>query len=166
MAEATAIQAALHISGLTPTQIETKVISYVTLHLATVVADVKTMNTAFDAEQFTAVGTDACELAQAVFGESQLLKRSYIQDNSANVCDIATGIWVQAGLTSPTNLCSCADETTAGNLLTLIGEVLTEASSGSLSVLTKIEAQVQAFVQSVPQSVITCLQGSAQQAEE
>jgi len=27
------------------------------------------MNTAFDAEQFTAVGTDACELAQAVFGE-------------------------------------------------------------------------------------------------
>jgi len=65
--------------------------------------------------------------------------RSYIQDNSANVCLIATGIYAQAGLPSPTSICSCADETTAGNLLTLIGEVLTEASSGSLSVITKIE---------------------------
>jgi len=97
------------------------------------------MNTAFDAEQFTAVGTDACELAQAVFGDETLLNRSYITDNNANVCDITTGVWAQAGLAAPSAICSCLDETTSGNLLTLIGEVLTEASSGSLSVLTKIE---------------------------
>jgi len=37
------------------------------------VADVKQMNTAFDGEQFTAVGTQAATIAQAIFGESSLL---------------------------------------------------------------------------------------------
>jgi len=46
-----------------------------------------------------------------------------------------------------------------------LGEVLLEASSGSLSVLTKIEAQVEAFVQSIPTADITCLNSTASMAE-
>jgi len=62
-----------------------------------------------------------------------------IESANSNVGEILTGVWVQAGLTSPTAIIACFDPTTSANLLTLIGEVLTEASSGSLSVLTKIE---------------------------
>jgi len=148
--EGNAIQTALHIAGMPTSEIIAKVTSYITLHLSTIVADVKTMNTAFGAGQFQAVGTDACQVAQAIFGSTWLVGRSYISDASANVCDIATGIYTQAGLPAPTAMCSCADETTAANLLTLIGEVLQEASSGSLSVITKIEQQVEAFIATVP----------------
>jgi len=100
------------------------------------------MNSNFDSESFTAVGTQACQIAQAIFGSSEEmpLARSYISDANANVCDIITGVFTQGKLPAPTVICSCWDETTSANLLTTLGEVLQEASSGSLSVLPTIEA--------------------------
>jgi len=109
-----------------------KIESYAVFHLAALVADVKTMSTAFDNEQFTTVGTDACQVAQAIFTSTDLF------DANTNVCDLLTGIWTQAGLTSPTAICACFDPTTAQNILTLVGQVLTEASSGSITVIAKI----------------------------
>jgi len=50
-------------------------------------------------------------------------------------------------------------------LIVLLGEVLQEASSGSLSVITKIEAQVQAFIATIPPADITCLNSTASLAE-
>jgi len=44
-------------------QIEAKIIAYAALHVPTLVADCKTMYTAFDANQFTTVGVDACQVA-------------------------------------------------------------------------------------------------------
>jgi hypothetical protein len=49
--------------------------------------------------------------------------------------------------------------------LTTLGEVLSEASSGSLSVLPTIEAQVKAFVATIPAADITCLNSTASMAE-
>jgi len=87
MAEATAIEAALDLTNMSTATIIAKVTSYITLHLSTVVADVKVMNTAFDGEQYNAVGVDACKLAQAIFTSSMFptLKRCYI--NAATVVE-------------------------------------------------------------------------------
>jgi len=68
--EAQQVEAALHLNTLTPTQVVEKIVAYAALHLATLVADCKQMNTAFDASQFTTVGTEACLIAQAIFGDS------------------------------------------------------------------------------------------------
>jgi len=81
---------------MTPQQIESKIESYAVFHLAALVTDVKNMNTAFDNEQYTSVGTQACQVAQSIFGSSDTMKpllSSYISDASANVCDIITGVW-------------------------------------------------------------------------
>jgi len=126
------------------------------------------MNSNFDSESFTAVGTQACQIAQSIFGNSEdyfNLARSYISDANANVCDLITGVWTQAKLNAPTVICSCWDETTSANLLSTLKEVLQEASSGSLSVLPTIEAQVKAFVASIPTADLTCLNSTASMAE-
>jgi len=60
----------LNIAGLSPQQIEAKIEQYAVFHLSTLVADVKSMNTAFDSEQYASVGTQACKVAQAIFGGS------------------------------------------------------------------------------------------------
>jgi len=93
------------------------------------------------------------------------VNRSYVSDANANVCALITGVWTQASLSAPTVICSCWDETTSANLLTTLGEVLQEASSGSLSVLTKIEQQVKAFIATIPQADLTCLNSTASMAE-
>jgi len=123
---------------MTPQQIEREIESYAVFHFAALVTDVKNRNTAFDNEQYTSVGTQACQVAQSIFGSSDDML-ALVGDANANVCAILTGVWTQAKLSSPTAICGCFDPTTSTNLITLIGEVLTEASSGSLSVLTKIE---------------------------
>jgi len=52
---------------MTVQQIEAKIESYAVFHLATLVADVQAMNTAFTAGNFEQVGADAGKVAQAVF---------------------------------------------------------------------------------------------------
>jgi len=67
LAEVSAAATAYGIAGMTIQQIESKLESYAVFHLAALVADVKQINTAFDAEQFTSVGTQVGVIAQEIF---------------------------------------------------------------------------------------------------
>jgi len=143
---------AYNIAGLSAAQIESKIESYVVFHLAAVVAQVKQTNTDFTAGNFDAAGHDAGKLAQSIFGGSMS-----VGDANADACALLNGVYEKGGLPDPTDVCACFDETTSQGLLTLVGECLTEAASGSLSALTEIQEQIAAFNATIPPAVSQCL---------
>jgi len=80
------------------------------------------------------------------------------------ICGFFAGAWNQAKLATTDIVCECFDTTTAANLQTLIGTILTQAASGSLSAITEIVKEVDAFNATVPAAVTQCLAGSGPQA--
>jgi hypothetical protein len=154
---------AYNIYGLTQAQIESKIETYVVFHLSAVVAAVtKTLND-FNAGNYDQAGHDAGALAQQIFPSSSM---KIVGDPQGNVCQLLDGVWEQANLADTTVICSCFDETTSQNLLTLIGTILQQASSGSISALAQIIKEIEAFQATVPAAVTQCLQGSGPQAAE
>jgi Zn finger protein HypA/HybF involved in hydrogenase expression/extradiol dioxygenase family protein len=162
LAEITGAEVAYKVAGLTPAAEQSKFAAYALFHLAAVKADLVQMQSSLTAGQFYAVGGEAGALAKAVFGVASSLKA--IEDPNANTCALLTGLYTQAGLAAPSVICACFDETTSQNLLNLIAEILQQASSGSISALTQIEAEIEAFNATIPAAVQTCLAGSGPQA--
>jgi len=81
-------------------------------------------------------------------------------DAGSTLQQLLNGGFEQAGLSDPTTIVSCLDATTAQNLVSLLGEVLSQAADGTLADISKIEQEIESFVSSVPQAVQACLTGN------
>jgi len=79
---------------------------------------------------------------------------------NTNLTQLINGVFEQAGLPDQSSLSACYDEETSQALMTLIGNLLQQATTGLISNIQKIEQEVKAFVQSIPEPVQQCLNTS------
>ena len=150
--------------GITPStnssEIEKKIITYVTLHYPTVHGWFGQMNNDWKAGKYYNVGNAAATHGHEIFKMSEELASD--QDI---LQDLLNGVFEPNKLPDPTTIVKCFDDASAKNTVAFVGTILHEAAlltPTNPKEIQKIKDDAQKFSDSLPQAVKDCLNGNAE----
>lgn len=141
------------------TEIEKKVITYITLHYITFHKDLGKLNDEWKAKKYYQTGYDAAVVGHKVLGVDEHEHLPEISDKDI-LQQFLNGIFEQNKLPDPTTIVPCFDDDSAHKTVVFMGQLLQKAASGSVSDLMNLKTLVQNFTDSLPQSVKDCLNGN------
>ena len=159
----------LGVLGLTPSEIKTKVASYVLSHILSVCGNLDSLNKKLKGGDFLGFGTDAGKLVVNIFKLSTskkvareitfaLMMAGKLQANLDSFADLLGGF---ASATSAKGAdtkttAKCTDEATAGTLLTAIADLTKTASTCDLTKAAELATKAKAVVDAIPAAHKQC----------
>jgi len=160
----------LGISGLTPAQIQTKITDYVMSHILSVCSTLDGLNKKLKNSDFQGFGSDVGKLAVAILRSSNHKKVAQDFVFALMVTDklklkaVDTLADLLGGLASVTSAkgadvkttAKCTDESTAGNILSTLTDLIGKSSTCDLSKATEIAQKAKALVDGIPDTQKQC----------
>ena len=143
------------------TEIEKKVITYITLHYITFHKELGDLDSLWKAGKYKQFGTEAASFTHKVLGTTEHEDLPELTDKEI-LQQFLNGIFEQNKLPDPTTIVPCFDDDSAHRTVAFMGQLFGKLASGSLSDLLAIKTLVQNFTDSLPQSVKDCLQDNAE----
>ena len=147
----------LGVAGLSPSDIKSKVTSYVLSHILSICGTIDGLNKKIKGGDYLGFGTDAGKLVVNVFKSSKMLGAH--KDNIAQILTgVNSNIQDQADVNS---IVSCGSETTYTAIDAAILPIMDEAASCDPTKMDDIAAKVNTLIQAVPASEQQCFSSNA-----
>ena len=161
--EVQSMLSAYHIAGLTPSQVESKLVKFLVTHIFSLHKDAVQANSNFQSGNYKPVGTEGGVIAQQVFGSGRKSSSfSTLKDAQSTLQDLYNGYFEQANLPDPTTILSCYDDDTTQLTVNFIGSVLVQMAN---NMVIAVEKTIKAYQSQVPQAVKDCLAANAELQE-
>jgi hypothetical protein len=152
--EVQSMLSAYHIQGLTPPQVEEKIVKYMLTHILSLHKQAVQANNDFQSGNYKAVGTEGGVIVQQIFGSGMTLK-----DDADTLQQLYNGLFNQVGLLNPVTVVSCYDTNSISLTVDTIGTLLQEVAGASF---IQAAATLKNYYSQLPANVVTCLQNNGE----
>jgi len=146
---------AYHIQGLTPPQVEQKIVKFMLTHILSLHKQAVQANNDFQSGNYKAVGTEGGVITQQIFGNGI----RNLKDDADTLQKLYNGLFNQVGLLNPQTVVSCYDTNSISLTVDTVGTLLQEVAGASF---IQAAATLKNYYSQLPADVVTCLQNNGE----